>query len=84
MNAIIDAAIRRSRTVLSVMALIIGAGLVSYLTIPEESSPDIPIPILYVLMGHEGISPEDAERLLARPMEQALRGIEGKTRLRCF
>ena len=82
MNAIIDAAIRRSRTVLSVMALIIGAGLVSYLTIPKESSPDIPIPILYVLMGHEGISPEDAERLLARPMEQALRGIEGVREMR--
>ena len=28
-------------------------------------------------MTHDGISPEDAERLLVRPMEQELRGIEG-------
>ncbi len=28
-------------------------------------------------MSHEGISPEDAERLLVRPMEKELRTIEG-------
>ncbi len=28
-------------------------------------------------MSHEGISPEDAERLLVRPMEKELRAIEG-------
>ncbi len=82
MNAVIETAIRRARTVLSLMVLIIGAGMVSYLTIPKESSPDIDIPIIYVSMDHEGISPEDAERLLARPMEQALRSIEGVKEMR--
>ena len=82
MNAVIDAAIHRSRTVLSMMVLIIAASLFSYLTIPKESSPDIDIPIIYVSLGHEGISPEDAERLLARPMEQALRAIEGVKEMR--
>ncbi len=82
MNAVIEAAIGRARTVLSLMVLIIAAGLVSYLTIPKESSPDIDIPIIYVAMTHEGISPEDAERLLARPMEQALRSIEGVKEMR--
>ncbi|HJN25323.1 MAG TPA: efflux RND transporter permease subunit, partial [Rhodospirillales bacterium] len=38
---------------------------------------DINIPIIYVEMDHKGISPEDAERLLIRPMEQELGGIEG-------
>jgi multidrug efflux pump len=28
-------------------------------------------------MTHDGISPEDAERLLVRPMEQEIRNIEG-------
>ena len=82
MNAVIETAIRRARTVLSLMVLIISAGMVSYLTIPKESSPDIDIPIIYVSMDHEGISPEDAERLLARPMEQALRSIEGVKEMR--
>ena len=33
-------------------------------------------------MTHEGISPEDAERLLIRPMEQQLRSIEGVKEMR--
>ena len=45
MNAIIDAAIGRARTVLAILVLILAAGLVSYLTIPKESAPDIPIPM---------------------------------------
>ena len=82
MNAIIDAAIERARTVLAILVLILGAGLVSYLTIPKESAPDIPIPIIYVAISHEGISPEDAERLLVRPMEQELRSVEGVREMR--
>ena len=33
--------------------------------------------MVYVSMTHDGISPEDAERLLVRPMEQEIRTIEG-------
>ena len=33
-------------------------------------------------MTHDGISPEDAERLLVRPMEQELRSIEGVKEMR--
>ena len=33
--------------------------------------------MVYVSMTHDGISPEDAERLLVRPMEQEMRTIEG-------
>lgn len=77
MNAIIDAAIHRSRTVISALVLILVAGFVAYTDIAKEADPDINIPIIYVSMTHEGISPEDAERLLVRPMEIELRGIEG-------
>lgn len=77
MIALISAAYGRPRTVLMLLVLILTAGTVSYLTIPKESDPDIDIPIIYVSMSHEGISPGDAERLLIRPMEQELRGIDG-------
>lgn len=77
MNAIIDAAINRSRTVISALLLILVAGTYAYVDIAKESDPDINIPIIYVSMTHEGISPEDAERLLIRPMELELRSIEG-------
>lgn len=77
MYSIIDAALSRARTMLSLLALILVAGVITYITIPKESSPDITIPIIYVSVGHQGISPTDAERLLVRPVEQELRSIEG-------
>ena len=67
---------------LLVLALVLVAGSVAYVTIPKESDPDIAIPIIYVLIPHDGISPEDAERLLVRPMEQELRSVEGLKEIR--
>ncbi len=67
----------RSRTVLMSLAVVIVAGVVTYISVPKEAEPDLNIPIVYVSMTHDGISPEDAERLLVRPMEQEIRTIEG-------
>ncbi len=77
MTAIVDIAIRNNRTVFLMLLFILISGSIAYKEIPKESDPDIAIPILYVSMVHEGISPEDAERLLVRPMEKELRTIEG-------
>lgn len=77
MLAIINAALSRSRTMLMLLVLLLVAGISTYIVIPKESNPDITIPIIYVSMSHQGISPEDSERLLVRPMEQELRSIEG-------
>jgi multidrug efflux pump len=77
MFAIIDAALSRSRTMVTLLVAILFAGVITYLTIPKESSPDITIPIIYVGVSHQGISPSDSERLLVRPIEQELRSIEG-------
>ena len=77
MNAFIEAALGHSRTILTSMVLLVAAGIISFITIPKEADPDIPIPIFYVSIVHQGISPEDAERLLIRPMETELRSLEG-------
>ena len=82
MKGIIDAAVSRARPVLLVLTLVLISGSVTYVTIPKESDPDIAIPIIYVRIPHEGISAEDAERLLVRPMEQELRSIEGLKEMR--
>lgn len=74
---IIESAMRRSRTVIMSLAVIIIAGVVTYANAPKEAEPDLNIPIVYVSIKHEGISPEDSERLLIRPMEQEIRTIEG-------
>ena len=82
MTAIINAALTHARTVLATLLLILISGASAYVQIAKEADPDINIPIIYVSMSHEGISPEDAERLLIRPMEQELRAIEGVKEMR--
>ena len=73
----VSASIDRSRTIISLLCVILMAGVVSYSVIPLESNPDVSVPIIVVTIPHEGISPQDAERLLARPMELELKSIEG-------
>ena len=74
---VIELAMLRSRTVILSLLVVLIGGVVAYSTIPKEAEPDIEIPIIYVSIEHDGISPEDAERLLVRPVEQELRSIEG-------
>jgi len=80
-HAIIDAAFDRSRTALLLLLFALLTGSAAWLAIPKEAEPDLPIPIIYVSMSHDGISPEDADRLLVRPMENALQGLEGIKRI---
>ncbi|MFP3943464.1 MAG: efflux RND transporter permease subunit [Alphaproteobacteria bacterium] len=77
MSGFIDAIMSRSRTVLSILAILLVAGLISYDRIPKEAQPDIPIPMIIVNLSLQGISPEDGERLLVKPMEKELQSIEG-------
>jgi multidrug efflux pump len=74
---LIDLAIQKNRTFFSLLVLIFIAGVYSYINIPKESRPDIPIPTIYVSINYDGISPEDSVNLLIKPMEKELRSIEG-------
>ena len=74
---VIDWAISKRRATLLVLFFLLISGVLAYLTIPKESEPDVAIPIVYVSVSHEGISPDDAERLLVCPLEKELKSIEG-------
>ena len=67
----------RPRTVLTLMVVLVVAGIFTYVSIPKEANPDVDVPVYYVSISQQGISPQDAERLLVRPMETQLRGLEG-------
>ena len=82
MKSIINKALSRSRATLLALVLILTAGTVAYIDIPKEADPDIDIPLIYILLQHDGISPEDSERLLLQPLESSLRGIEGVKEMR--
>ncbi len=76
-GGLISWAIHRARLIIAILCFLLLAGMIAYQSIPKEDSPDVNIPNIYVSLTLEGISPEDAERLLVKPMEQELTGIEG-------
>lgn len=77
METLIRAALDRSRATLLMFLFLLIAGLAAYMAIPKEANPDVAIPMMYVSVTLDGISPEDADRLLVRPLEQELRSLEG-------
>ncbi|MEM7217873.1 MAG: efflux RND transporter permease subunit [Pseudomonadota bacterium] len=84
MTGIIDAAINRWRTTLLIMLMVVFAGVVARQSISVESDPYIQVPFYIVNVYHEGISPEDAERLLVMPMEQELKSLDGLKELKGY
>ncbi|KPQ25509.1 efflux RND transporter permease subunit [Halomonas sp. HL-93] len=77
MRQLINAALAHTRTTILLLVSLLLAGITAWQMIPKEANPDVTIPMIYVSLSLEGVSPEDGERLLIRPMEQELRGIEG-------
>jgi multidrug efflux pump len=75
MSRFIDYAIDHARLTVATLLFLLAAGLVAYMTIPKEAEPDVKIPIIYVQLSQRGISPEDAERLLLRPVETQLKSV---------
>ncbi|WP_308909771.1 efflux RND transporter permease subunit [Pseudokordiimonas caeni] len=81
MSGMIDFFVRSKRLILTLLSIILIAGMLSYANIVKEEDPHIPFPVFLINISHDGISPEDAERLLIKPMEVQLRGLEGLKRL---
>ena len=77
MNKIIDILHSQPRTIITLLLALIIGGVYSYITIPKESNPDIDIPIFYVSVPQPGISAQDSERLILRPLENKLKGMDG-------
>ncbi len=77
MERIVDFAINNWRVTLGLMVFAVLGGLLAMSRLPLDAEPDIPVPFVNVQVVVPGISPEDAERLLVRPMETELKAVEG-------
>ncbi|MBN1347495.1 MAG: efflux RND transporter permease subunit [Phycisphaerae bacterium] len=71
-----DAAIKNRTTVLVLIILIIVSGLYSYVALPREAEPEVPIPFVIVSTQYEGISPEDVETAVTMKIEKELQGLK--------
>src|SRR4051812_38374682 len=78
----VDYAINHARLTIAILIFLLVAGFVAYASIPKEAEPDVTIPIVYVNVTQRGISPEDAERLILKPLETSLKSVENVKEMR--
>ena len=76
-DQLVDLSLDRYRSTVLVMIGILIFGIVARMSIPVESEPRIEVPFFVITVPHEGISPEDATRLLILPLEIELKSVEG-------
>ncbi len=77
MTGLVDWAGNRARMVIAFIMLSLIAGGYAYSVLPKEGEPDIEIPAIFISVPFPGISAEDAEKLLVKPMETELSDLDG-------
>ena len=77
-----DVAVRNRATVAMLVLLIVFMGGASYLTLPRESTPDVPMPYILVTTAYRGVAPEDVETQVTAKIEQEVAGVKGLKELR--
>ena len=77
-----DIALRNRLSTFVLMFIIIVTGFYSYKTLPMEAAPDITIPIIVISTPYFGVSPEDVENLITRPIERKLKGLSDVKEIR--
>ena len=82
MTGIVDWAGGRARMIIAFITMSVVIGAFAYVGLPKEGEPDIEIPILVISQPFPGISAEDSEKLLVKPMETKLQDLDGLKSLR--
>ena len=81
MTGMVQWAADRSRMVIAFIVISVLVGGFAYVGLPKEGEPDIEIPALFVSVQFPGISAEDSESLLIKPMETELADLDGLDRM---
>jgi multidrug efflux pump len=77
MGALIAWSVDHGRMILALLVISVIGGIGAYVGLPKEGSPNIDIPVVYVSVPLPGVSATDSERLIVKPLETKLRGLEG-------
>jgi multidrug efflux pump subunit AcrB len=72
-----DVAIRNRTAVAMLALLIVVAGVYSYITLPREAAPDVPIPYIVITTPYGTVSPQDIESSVTMKIEKKLTGLKG-------
>ncbi len=58
------------------------SGLLSYLSLPRESSPEVQVPVINIITTYVGAAPTDVENLITDPLERELQGVDDLDEIR--
>ena len=72
-----EVALRRPVTTVVVFVALSLVGLLASRLLPLEKFPDIEFPGIFIQVPYAGSSPEEVERLITRPLEEALATLSG-------
>ena len=75
--ALTTGALKNRSTVFLMTILVVVIGLVSYVSLPKESFPEVNIPYVAIKTIYPGNPPIDIENLITRPLENELYTIKG-------
>ena len=74
---ITELSIRRPVTTIMLFVSLVAIGLIAAFRLPLESQPEATAPFFYVALPYGGSTPEEVERNLVRPVEEALATMSG-------
>lgn len=76
------AAIKNSKTVYLILAIILIGGAIAYSSMARESFPEIQIPRIYVNIPYPGNSPEIITDKIVKPLEKELNKLKGVKKIK--
>lgn len=79
---IIRASLKHAWLVVAVSVLLVGVGLFETSRMPLDVLPELSAPSVTVVTEANGLAPEEVEKLVTVPLEQALNGSTGLRRIR--
>ena len=76
MKTLIDFFVDRYKATFTFLTFVLVWGFTSIIQLPASAYSDINIPYVFVSTYYDGVSAQDAERLVTRPIEQKLKTVD--------